>query len=36
MALVLGSISNYVEDDYVASGYMTDAMHVSASTTIAA
>jgi len=35
MALVLGSISNYVEDDYVASGYMTDAMHVSASTTIA-
>ena len=34
MALILGSISNYVADDYVASGYMTDAMHVSASTSI--
>ena len=36
MALVLGSISNYVADDYIATGYMTDAVHSSVSISISA
>jgi hypothetical protein len=34
MALLLGSFGNYVEADYIASGYTTDAIHSTVGTTI--